>query len=109
MKRFDNQVAIISGGADGLGKGIAERLASEGASVALFDINEKVLSQTVSEFKKKGLAVESYGVDIYSESAVQKAMQEVENKVGGIDILVKYPGLVSPNKHKVKGYTVKEY
>jgi len=109
MKRFDNQVAIISGGADGLGKGIAERLASEGASVALFDINEKVLSQTVSEFKKKGLAVESYGVDISSDSAVQKAMQEVENRFGGIDIMVNSAGIVGPTNTKIKDYAVEEY
>ena len=38
MKRFENQVAVISGGADGLGFGIAERIASERGSVALFDI-----------------------------------------------------------------------
>jgi len=39
MKRFENQVAVISGGADGLGFGIAERIASEGGSITLFDIN----------------------------------------------------------------------
>ena len=109
MKRFENQVAIISGGADGLGKGIAARLASEGASVALFDINENVLKQTVGEFRKKGFAVESYGVDISSDSAVQKAMQEVENKFGGIDIMVNSAGIVGPTNTKIKDYAVEEY
>ena len=46
MKRFENQVAVLSGGADGLGKGIAARIASEGCNVVLFDINEKLLQQT---------------------------------------------------------------
>jgi 3-oxoacyl-[acyl-carrier protein] reductase len=47
MKRFENQVAVISGGADGLGYGIAERIASEGGSIALFDINEQLLSKAL--------------------------------------------------------------
>ena len=67
MKRFENQVAVISGGADGLGKGIAARIASEGCSVVLFDINEKLLQQTVSDFKKMGYAAEGIVVDIASE------------------------------------------
>ena len=58
MKRFENQVAVISGGADGLGKGIAARIASEGCNVVLFDINEKLLQQTVSDFKKMGYTAE---------------------------------------------------
>ena len=41
MRRFENQVAVISGGAEGIGLAIAERLASEGCNIALFDINEK--------------------------------------------------------------------
>lgn len=51
MERFKNQIAVISGGADGLGKGIAERIASEGGTVVLLDINEILLNQTVVEFK----------------------------------------------------------
>ena len=41
--RFKNKVAIITGGAEGLGKGIAKRLGSEGAAIALFDINKELL------------------------------------------------------------------
>lgn len=52
MKRFENQVAVISGGADGLGFGIAERIASEGGSIALFDINEKKLTESLKKLKE---------------------------------------------------------
>ena len=51
MKRFENQVAVISGGADGLGYGIAERIASEGGSIALFDINESLLTNALKKLK----------------------------------------------------------
>src|SRR5258706_9747507 len=96
MKRFENQVAIISGGADGLGKGIAGRIASEGGNVALFDVNAKLLQQTVGEFRKDGFTVEPYVVDISSDGAVQKAVQEVENKFGKIDVMVNSAGIVGP-------------
>jgi len=109
MKRFENQVAIISGGADGLGKGIAGRIASEGGTVAVFDINEKLLQQAVSEFRKRGFTVESYFVDISSESAVQKAIHEVEKKFGKIDIMVNSAGIVGPTSTKITDYTVEDY
>ena len=67
MKRFEGQVAVISGGADGLGKGIAARIASEGCKVVLFDINESLLDQTVKDFKNLGYEAEGIGVDISSE------------------------------------------
>lgn len=64
MKRFENQVAIISGGADGLGLGIAERIASEGGRIALFDMNEKLLSKALKALKEKGYKAEDYNVNI---------------------------------------------
>lgn len=54
MARFTNQVAFISGGADGLGKGIAALIASEGGKVVLLDSNPSKLEQTESEFKSAG-------------------------------------------------------
>lgn len=109
MKRFENQVAIISGGAEGLGKGIAARIAAEGGRVALFDINEKLLEQTVREFRKSGFAAESYGVDISSDGAVQKAIQEVETKFGKVDIMVNSAGIVGPTSTKITDYKVEDY
>jgi len=44
MNRFNDAIAVISGGADGLGKGIAHRIAQEGGRVILLDINAKLLS-----------------------------------------------------------------
>ena len=79
MKRFENQVAVVSGGADGLGKGIAARIASEGCSVVLFDINEKVLKQAVSDFKKMGYAAEGIVVNVAEEGSVRDGIDQVEN------------------------------
>lgn len=48
-----NKVAIVTGSAGGLGKGIAERLCKDGFRVVLHDINEALLNKTVSEFEEK--------------------------------------------------------
>ena len=109
MKRFENQVAIISGGAEGLGKGIALRIASEGGRVALFDINKLMLGQTVNEFKNKGFIAEGHVVDISSESSVQNAIQQAEDKFGRIDIMVNSAGIVGPTNTKITDYPVEEY
>jgi 2-dehydro-3-deoxy-L-rhamnonate dehydrogenase (NAD+) len=109
MKRFENQVAIISGGADGLGKGIAQRIASEGGKVVLFDINKTLLEQTITTFKNNGFIAEGYVVDISSESEVQKAIQQAEDKFGKIDIMVNSAGIVGPTNTKIIDYPVEEY
>lgn len=109
MKRFENQVAIISGGADGLGKGIAQRIASEGGQVALLDINKTLLEKTLSEFKSNGFIAEGYVVDISSESSVQNAIQQAEDKFGKIDIMVNSAGIVGPTNTKITDYPVEEY
>src|ERR1041385_7378079 len=96
MKRFEGQIAVISGGADGLGKGIAGRIASDGGTVALFDMNKGLLHKTVAEFKSKGYEAACYVVDISSEEAVSQSIQQVETDYGKIDIMVNSAGIVGP-------------
>jgi 3-oxoacyl-[acyl-carrier protein] reductase len=109
MLRFENQVAIISGGADGIGKGIAERLASEGCKIALLDINQPMLRQTVDDLKKKGYFVEGFETDISSEASVNSAFQRVEEKFGKIDIMINSAGIVGLTNTKITDYPVEEY
>ena len=84
MKRFENQSAIITGGAEGLGRGIAERIASEGGKVFLFDINQSMLEKTIQDFKNKGFDADGLLVDVSSESSVVDGMRQVEEKGGQI-------------------------
>jgi NAD(P)-dependent dehydrogenase (short-subunit alcohol dehydrogenase family) len=109
MLRFHNQVAIISGGADGIGKGLAERLASEGCKIALLDINQTTLQQTVSDFKTRGCFVEGFETDISSEASVNTAFQRAEEAFGNIDIMINSAGIVGPTNTKITDYPVEEY
>ncbi len=109
MKRFENQVAVISGGADGLGYGIAERIAQEGGSIALFDINEMLLAKALKTFKEKSYRAEGYKVDISAEYDVQRAMGFVQTNFGKIDIMVNSAGIIGPTNTKITDYPVEEY
>lgn len=102
--RFEGEVAVISGGADGLGKGIAERIASEGGTVALFDMNKQVLDKTVSEFKSKGFDASGYLVDVSSEEMVSQSFEQVEAAYGRIDIMINSAGIVGPTSTKITEY-----
>jgi 3-oxoacyl-[acyl-carrier protein] reductase len=109
MKRFEDQVAVISGGADGLGKGIAARIASEGCKVVLFDINQKLLGQTVDEFRKLGYVAEGLQIDISSEDAVKEAIDRTDKQFGKIDIMVNSAGMVGPTSIKITDYKTEDF
>ncbi|QJW90168.1 SDR family oxidoreductase [Spirosoma taeanense] len=107
--RFQNQVAIITGGADGIGKGVAKRLAAEGATVVLFDINENLLQQTVAEFNAQGHTVTGQVVDIAQERPVREAVENVAETFGRLDIMVNAAGIVGPSSTRITDYSVEEY
>jgi len=109
MKRFENQVAVITGAADGLGYGIASRIASEGGKIALFDINQNLLTRALKTFRDKGYTVEGYNVDISSEFDVQRAMGFVQTTLGNVDIMVNSAGIVGPTNTKITEYPVEEF
>ncbi|MET6996053.1 SDR family NAD(P)-dependent oxidoreductase [Chitinophaga defluvii] len=107
--RFENQVAVITGGADGLGKGIARRIAAEGGKVILLDINAGLLERTVQEMKNAGLDVAGYPADISQEAAVKQVFEQIGNTYGKIDIMVNAAGIVGPTNTKITDYPVAEY
>lgn len=107
--RFENQVAVITGGADGLGKGIARRIAVEGGKVILLDINAGLLERTVQEMKDAGLDVAGYPADISQEAAVKQVFEQIGNTYGKIDIMVNAAGIVGPTNTKITDYPVAEY
>lgn len=96
-KSLAGRVAFITGGAGGIGRATAERLAGEGACVVLADIDEGALDNTKGDFEKRfsADAVRTVKLDVTQEDAVLRAFAEASVEFGGIDILVSNAGIAS--------------
>lgn len=94
--RFQDQVAVITGAATGLGEGIARRLATEGASVALFDRDAPRLQATLESFQSGGLKAQGYEIDVSNENSVRDGMEKVARELGPLHIMVNCAGIVAP-------------
>ena len=90
-KPLSRKVAIITGGAGGIGKAIAQKLVAEGANVVLTDLDQNSLNDVISGFKKDDAT--AVACDVSDESAVQKAFDQACLDFGGVDIVVHSAGL----------------
>ena len=93
MALLDGKLAIVTGAARGIGQAIALKLASEGADIALCDVEKEWLSETASQVAAKGRRVECYAVDVVNAAAVQTAVDQIAEKFGKIDILINNAGI----------------
>ncbi|MBL9155626.1 MAG: SDR family oxidoreductase [Verrucomicrobiales bacterium] len=109
-KRFENQIAIVTGGADGIGREIAGRLAREGARVSLFDVNAAKSAETCAAFAAEGLSVDAVTVDIADDAAVKGAIETVASRNGGrLDILVHCAAIVGPTARRITEVEVEDF
>ncbi|GAB6183824.1 3-oxoacyl-ACP reductase FabG [Thermodesulfovibrio hydrogeniphilus] len=87
MSRLSGKVAVITGGAKGIGKGIAKVLMREGAAIAILDVDSDAGVKTVNELKQTGgKAVYAYA-DVTNFETLKKAAEEVQKELGGVNIL----------------------
>lgn len=93
-----SKVAIVTGSAGGLGRGIAERLCKDGFNVVLHDINEALLNETVSEFKGKNFNVIGVKGDASKREDQFNLVKEAVDTFGRLDVFVNNAGIeaVSP-------------
>ena len=92
-KKLEGRVALVTGGARGIGKAICEKLASEGAIVAMVDILLEVAEQTAAEFKAKGYEAMAIQANVANVEDADKAVKAVVEKYGKLDILVNNAGI----------------
>lgn len=107
--RFKDQVAIITGGARGIGLGIARRIAKEGGRIVLFDILKEELGLAAREFEEQGLEVATQVVDISREDEVKEAIDQVISNFGRLDIMVNSAGIVGPTSTKISEYSYEDF
>jgi 2-hydroxycyclohexanecarboxyl-CoA dehydrogenase len=87
MGKLDNKIAIVTGAGQGIGRGIATKLAAEGATVVVTDINETTAKETAAEIGGLGLAA-----DVTSRESVEGMVEQVMRQFGRIDVLVNNAG-----------------
>jgi 3-oxoacyl-[acyl-carrier protein] reductase len=93
MKRLKGKVAVITGGAKGIGKATAKRFIEEGASVAIWDIDEKAGQAAAVELNSNGNEIRFYKVNTADLAAVKASAEQVNQDFGSIDILVNNAGI----------------
>jgi NAD(P)-dependent dehydrogenase (short-subunit alcohol dehydrogenase family) len=89
-REFDGRVAVVTGGASGIGAATARRLASAGARVAVVDRDGAAAATVAADLPGRGIAVIA---DVADSAQVQAAIAEAEQQLGGIDVLVCSAGI----------------
>lgn len=97
MNKIDlsERVAVVTGGAQGFGRAIAERFVTSGAKVAIWDMDRPLVEKTAKEI---GADAKSYEVDVSDAAAVGKARDATLRDFGKIDILVNNAGIAGVNR-----------
>jgi len=93
--RFDNKVAIVTGGAGGIGLACAKLLADSGARVALIDCQPDRLAEAVKIVREKGIA-QAYQLDVTDTPAIAPVISRIRQELGEVDILVCVAGINIP-------------
>lgn len=102
--RVQNKIALVTGGANGIGKSIAALLANEGAKVFIADINEAVGAATAQE-----IGAEFILLDVSKEESWQTAMAKIESKHSWLDILVNNAGMLGKGAQDPENTTLEDW
>lgn len=97
MSSLLNRVAVVTGASRGIGKATVRRLAQEGASVCMMDIDEQGLQASFNELSKEGFYLLALKLDVSKREQVEAAFEEVVTRYGRIDILVNNAGVIRDN------------
>ena len=106
---LDGQVAIVTGGADGIGRAIVELFCKQGARVCIADVNEGLAEQLVSELKEEGQQAFFAKTDVTDQASVDAMIADTVSQFGEPNILINNAGIivVTEDPLKVKDETWK--
>ena len=100
---FDDQVAVVTGGAQGIGYAVAKRMIENGAKVVIWDFDTDLAQASASE-----LGATALHCDVSNWDSVRAAAQQTENQLGRIDVLVNSAGVAGANA-VVEEYPIQEW
>ena len=109
MDRLKDKVAVVTGGANGIGKAISELFAEKGAWVLVSDIEDEPGKDVVRRIQQNGGAAEYCHADVSSTADVSRAIAVAAAKNGRIDILCNNAAYLSPDFHDILGSTEDEW
>ena len=92
MERFQDRVAIVTGGAQGIGEAIARKLAAESAKVAILDIQHEKAQAVAGDISSSGGRAAGVKMDITNSRDIWQAVQDVEAMFGKVDVLINNAG-----------------
>lgn len=97
-KTIDGQVAIVTGGALGIGEAVARRLASEGASVVVADVDVEGAQRVVDDIEREGGTAWASRCDVSDPTSVEQTVEETAERFSQLDILINNAGIVFKGK-----------
>jgi len=87
-RRLEGRVALVTGGARGIGRGIVERMAAEGAAVGVLDLKLELAEEAAAAIRAGGGRALAFGGDVAKRETVFDAAQALKNELGRLDVLV---------------------
>lgn len=104
---INGKVALVTGAAAGIGLSITKRLISDGAAVAMVDIDEALLEEVAKTLKAEGAKVTTFKADVSKRAEVFEAVAHTEKELGGLDIMINNAGIAG-KPHGVLDITEQE-
>jgi NAD(P)-dependent dehydrogenase (short-subunit alcohol dehydrogenase family) len=93
-QRLKGKRAIVTGGGSGIGRGAALKLAAEGASIGVLDVNVNAAQQVADEIQSAGGTAIAVSANVANEAQVEAAVLEVEKRFGGLDTVIANAGVM---------------
>ncbi|MCH7984404.1 MAG: SDR family NAD(P)-dependent oxidoreductase, partial [Chloroflexi bacterium] len=106
MSRFEGQVAIITGGALGIGGATARKLASEGASIFIADIDDAAAAANAGRIEQAGGTAETSHIDVSRSKDIARMVNEAVDLYGRLDILVQNAFGVLTGESRIHGSAI---
>ncbi|GHG06801.1 SDR family oxidoreductase [Thalassotalea marina] len=92
--QIQDKVIVITGGGQGLGRAMAVNLASQGAKLALIDLNEELLKETVGLIEQAGSSAKYYLANVTNEAEVEQTFNQINDDFNGFDGLINNAGIL---------------